>query len=595
MYLTTHFSSRRSRTLFGALSLLVMSRLMAAPPDATAAPPCSEAVVNKSSCTVYVERANPVTQLTFKLKPGVKVNVDVHKSPLDSITFVPSYAEQLKPDIFAAIGAQLFKPLAGLVGQTRIQGPFVANVVESVKPYPIHKGRAALYAAAIAALKGDIDQALRPLDEISQDQQQLHEALNALTRDGTAKKLDALHQWTPKPAWAGHVQAWDTADKASFLIEGGKIFDELEQPQAPPRRSLAALSEALKRVDDKNLWHEFVEKGGPCTASSPDHETGTLAHRYTCITVGIANEGLGGVLQEELKDLDTSYERGAGFEHNGGVLNEWIDLLDERQAQLTSELATITAANAASTQQADALEKQLAAVNAAHDLPKCVPFGTDTPSDPPDSPIDVCRQFSTASFRKGNAGLAAPTAAIKISALPAKTTDATPLATVSLSWLDVKWALSAGFFVSTLKQRSFSVAPITVNGTISRDPTGKAYTFISETSTNPTVEVVAMAHYRLAATSACAPGCALYLSGGVGTSQNSSGPDVVFGPTVSYRSFMLSFLLNYTHDIKLTNGLYAGEPLTSSPPSSLPTEKYWTPKAAIAVTYMLPLTGTGGQ
>lgn len=589
MYLMTHFNSMCSRTLFGALSLLMVSRAMAASPDATATPPCSEAVVNKTPCTVYVDRANPVTQLTFKFKPDVKVNVDVHKSPLDAITFVPSYAEQLKPDIFAAIGAQLFKPLAGLVGQNRIQGPFVANVVESVNPRPNYKGRVALYAEAISALKADIDNALRPLDEIGQDQQQLHDALAALTRDGTGKKLDALHQRVAKPAWAGYVQAWDMTDKQSFLTEGDVVVGELELPRAPPRRSMAALSEALKRVDDRNLQHEFIENGGPCKATLPAPEPGTLAHRYTCVTVGIANEGLSIVLREELKALDASFQRGAD-------LDESIDLLDERQAQLTSELATITAANIASSQQADGLKKQLATIRAAaHDLPRCVPFGTEAPDDPPDSPIDVCRQFSTASFRKGNSGLAAPTASIKISALPAKITDATPLATVSLSWLDVKWALSAGFFVSTLKQRSFSVAPITANGTISRDPTGKAYTFISETSSSPTVEVVAMAHYRLASTSRCAPGCALYLSGGVGTSQNSSGPDVVFGPTVSYRSFMLSFLLNYTHDIKLTNGLYPGEPLTSSPPSSLPTEKYWTPKAAIAVTYMLPLSGTGGQ
>jgi hypothetical protein len=180
------------------------------------------------------------------------------------------------------------------------------------------------------------------------------------------------------------------------------------------------------------------------------------------------------------------------------------------------------------------------------------------------------------------------TATIKVSAQDLVSKSSTNLVTITVVWGSTHWEMSAGVLFSALTNRSFQNAPIIINGKPITDANGKVNMVLTETSTRPTVVPIAFGHYRLVEGTLSGRRLALLLSGGIGVNPYSSTADFGTGLTFSYRNSMITPLLHFGRDLRLTNGLTVGAQLGPSPPPPT-TERYWVHKFGIAISYRLPI------
>lgn len=237
-----------------------------------------------------------------------------------------------------------------------------------------------------------------------------------------------------------------------------------------------------------------------------------------------------------------------------GSLNE----VAANQTLLESSVASFQAAQIALTQTLAALRK----IDPAKALSKDQPYGPNT--------------------SKLGRGLA-----VKVSATNVISKTATALATVTVNWISTPWEVSAGVLFSNLVNRTFQATPIIANGQAKLDASGKGSSQITTSITRPSVIPVALAHYRLGEVAVGDRRVAFLLTAGLGVSPYSSSADFAAGATLSYRTLMVSPLLHFGRDLRLTNGLVLGQELGSSPPA-LSTERYWVKKLGIAITLRLP-------
>jgi hypothetical protein len=180
------------------------------------------------------------------------------------------------------------------------------------------------------------------------------------------------------------------------------------------------------------------------------------------------------------------------------------------------------------------------------------------------------------------------TDSIKLSAVDMLVNSSTDLGSVTIKWgSTTSWEVSMGVLFSTLPNRTFQTSPLIVNGQPQPDASGKTNTIVTETISRPTVVPLALGHFRVRETAIGDKRVAFLLSGGIGISPYSGVTDFASGVTVSYRLFMLSPLVHFGRDVRLTNGLAVGQTLGSSPPT-LTTERYWVKKFGLALTIRLP-------
>jgi hypothetical protein len=235
----------------------------------------------------------------------------------------------------------------------------------------------------------------------------------------------------------------------------------------------------------------------------------------------------------------------------GTLLND----VATNQSTLDAASASLVAAKAASGTAADALQKL--------DLATALLFTQDI--DPAASAHDRIAKISVSSQDR-------------------LTKKATSVATVVLNWGDSRWEVSAGALLSALKNRSFQNSPDIVDGQVQLDASGKTNTIVTETDNRPSVVPFALAHFRMAeASGGYDKRLAFSLSGGMGVNPNSGSADFAAGFSVSYGALVISPLAHFGRDSRLTNGLEIGASLGSSPPT-LPVERFWTVKFAVAVT-----------
>jgi hypothetical protein len=186
-----------------------------------------------------------------------------------------------------------------------------------------------------------------------------------------------------------------------------------------------------------------------------------------------------------------------------------------------------------------------------------------------------------------------------------------PIATVTVLYADPHFETSAGVIFSFVHNRSFS------NQTVTRPPPGSnaqpGDIVIFESKTYPEVVPIVAAHYRLGPE--YAPSwlgnrrVAFYATGTLGLNPYSVVPEFGGGPTISWRSFMVSALYNRAHESALTSGLNVGQIVCSpsstgtSPPPCTPAPPAPTTHVrglnafAIGLTIRIPTSfaaGTGG-
>jgi hypothetical protein len=185
------------------------------------------------------------------------------------------------------------------------------------------------------------------------------------------------------------------------------------------------------------------------------------------------------------------------------------------------------------------------------------------------------------------------------------------IATVTVLFADPHFETSAGVIFSFAHNRSFSNQTITTPPPGSNAQPGDIVIF--ESKTYPEVVPIVAAHYRLGPE--YAPSwlgnrrVAFYATGTLGLNPYSLVPEFGAGPTISWRSFMVSALYNRAHESALTNGLSVGQIVCSpsatgtSPPPCTPAPPAPTTHVrginafAIGLTVRIPTSfaaGTGG-
>jgi hypothetical protein len=171
----------------------------------------------------------------------------------------------------------------------------------------------------------------------------------------------------------------------------------------------------------------------------------------------------------------------------------------------------------------------------------------------------------------------------------------TALGTVTISWQSNPWEISTGILFSTLVARSFTNAPLIVNGKPVLDPSGKTLTVVTESDTRPVVVLpLVMANFRLRGLShypwenRCPNHCAFLLSGGVGLNLTTKTADFAVGPSFQIGEVLITTAAHFGRESMLTNGVTVGSQLGSSPPNPLPTANKWVTGFGIAISYVLP-------
>lgn len=191
----------------------------------------------------------------------------------------------------------------------------------------------------------------------------------------------------------------------------------------------------------------------------------------------------------------------------------------------------------------------------------------------------------------------------------APTSAKVTIATVTVLYANPRFETSAGVLFSWARNRSFS------NQTVTTPPPGSnaqpGDIIIFESKTYPEVVPIVAAHYRLSPE--YAPSwlghrrVAVYASGTVGLNPYSLLPEFGGGPTISWRSFMISALYDRAHETVLTSGeteivcspMSTGTsppPCTPAPPAPT-THVIGVSAFAIGFTVRIPTSftaGTGG-
>lgn len=180
------------------------------------------------------------------------------------------------------------------------------------------------------------------------------------------------------------------------------------------------------------------------------------------------------------------------------------------------------------------------------------------------------------------------------------------IASITVVYADPIFEVSAGAFFSTLVNRSFANQTLVTQNPGSPPTPGNVV--IAQTIARPTVVPFVAANFRLGHDWAWGHRRreAFYLTGTVGLNPNNTTAEFGVGPSFSWRSLMLSFLYDWGHDVRLTQGEYVGEvwcnmtaangsiPKCSGPPPSPSTEKYWRGVFAVGLSVRVPAVFGGG-
>lgn len=149
-----------------------------------------------------------------------------------------------------------------------------------------------------------------------------------------------------------------------------------------------------------------------------------------------------------------------------------------------------------------------------------------------------------------------------------------------------RWDGSIGLLFSALPNRTFSVAPVFMNGTVIDNR-------VNETRSLPTPVPFIAVNYRLTNDLPLSTWKTnLYVSGLAGINPNTTTTDFGAGLSVSWRSLMLSVMAHFAHDMELAQGLTVNQSLGSTFNAPLPTHAFWTTTIAIGISVRVPsLTG----
>lgn len=548
-YLATDpFDSRISRK-----QNLALSRL----------PKCNLSIEN-GPCYVILSKDEPaLPSIRVDSKSG-RVEILVYRSPLERVEYDSTTTLQLEPDVGAAILKQWIDPLKALTIYTR--APYINNKaplpVEETGPRYTSTGLEVRCTERLQLICDTLDKvaALQKSTRLvlvrwSGDAEKENEALTAL------KSVS----WKPGEEEDSTIHQ-ELKDK---LIAARTALGNAQSSKACPEAPDDDYSDLLPLVlrDELNRGPANT----PAAPSSPEEKIPAARCLLPVNKVAAAHELLlmarsliAGYTLEPKPDLppnatakqradavrEEAAERRVFQRNNVDVLN-----LIENQVKIESAI------NDAKTAQ-----DKLAA---AGDKLKEVSFDADL------RPLSVKkiaspRETAITQVKIKKTGL-----------LNAKTSE---IAAPAIQWQHAKWELSAGVSISTLKKRSFGVAP-ELNATGA--PTG--VNRIAKTSTSPAVFPVAYAHYRFGNELLTGLRRSAIL-GTFGIGANDGSAEAFGGASYSYGGFFVSVGGHLGRLKKLGADLEVDKPTTiASGDLSKFEKKGWVVRPAISFSYRVPI------
>jgi hypothetical protein len=546
---------------------------------------CSTERVNRD-CTVTINRLYPVNLPTIQMRHGSKLTVTVTNPLLfEMLTLDPQSAQAIAgTDQTAGLLSAFIPNLKGMLLNSAVTLPRVSvgapNVDES---------------AAVQKLKAQIEDELNRLD-------------SGLTRADTALRgpVKPLVEDLLK-VYAQIAEILSPVPRPLMAVAGSNpvVYADARPPGFPPTPSPWTNYQLWRQI----LLCEF--DGADCSLGPPIQNTlGQIASvqkiiaempamqngKITWTDKTFITEGFDALAARIQQDISSLPQTGQS-PYTVRLLN-----IQSREADLAAYSASITKPLQSAQQDFNAYALNIRLTPATRgklpdqDLgqiydPKCGPKTANCPK------IHLGVQVSFAV----NAVNEIATPALSVASSSQKKT----IATVTVLYADPIFEVSTGAFFSTLPNRTFSNQTAVIQNSGSAPSQGNVY--IAQSIVRPSVLPYAAANWRLGPDRTWWDGrrLAFYVTTAVALNPYNTTTEFAAGPSISYRSIMISALFHFGHDQRLTQGEYVGEvwcnqsatstnKCSPSPPTPT-TEKYWTGAFALGIGIRIPTLfgGTG--
>jgi len=531
-------------------------------------PVCSTEKINHKDCEVVIDRRYPVTWPTIQMKPGKHVRVVV-RNPLDfeSLSLDETSFSLLQgTDQLASLVPSLIPQLKGF-GATSVSIPQAEVAVPFPPQQPgvlsseqqkqaarelglvdlIHKQEEVMRALLNTAVAGIPDEKSGLFTKVRAIYEQLNQVMVPLPKPGSKNP----QHYTPPTHAPGTPNPWTDYQAWRFFLLCEMVGGSVDSKLCPTQ-------------DDPKSIPPFVDVLGTLSGLQAQLPSSAGSQPANALFDQATFDGLAKTITSEIPKLTTEQDRSDAVKQLNGFQQAETQLL-ARLSVLSSTLGSIQKDLLTYYQNVllatDALPKPRSDDKGAFSVigfifdpsnPKCM-----TASSP--YPHFLGRQVAYAVNAVNNVA----TSQTSIVGQSNKTS----LSTVTVLYANPRFETSAGAIVSFVHNRTF------VNQTISNASAGSPFAngeiVIGQTKTDPELVPFVAGHWRIG-NEFLMPGHrrgAFYGSIWGGLNPYVNVPDFGAGPTISWRSMMVSFLYNRAHQTSLIAGEYQNEPVCGPTPT----------------------------
>jgi hypothetical protein len=566
----------------GLLSIAIMAVPIAFAQQVVAEQPaCSTETVN-GNCTIIVDRNYPVTLPTIQMRPGKRVTVEIiNPFPFETISLDPQSAQGLvgtdQLGTFVTTATPNLKAIVAVTEQRTSRGGFslLQSPINPADPDNLKKVKQDLkdLATTLKTAQGNLDAQSVRLKEFSAHAAlvylQIQEIVSPVPRPVAPGTKNSLRD----PRLAGTESPWNNYDQWRLLLlcELAETCDGLTS--TPPFKGL--LPEANKLL----LLLAPTAAGASSKpipgVTDPFFDSGAFTD----------------------KAIETAKDIAQLPSNEQGEYRDKLKALVDSEMELTADLSVYSTATSAiakdlqsyfiNIKQAEGTISRRATLSLGQIYdPRSLKNGS------PSVTKLLGRQVVFAVNVVNN---------VATSTTVVATTQKKAVCSITVLYADPMFEVSAGVFFSTLPNRSFSNQTL-----VTHNPDGSPVlgnVVIAQSISRPTVEPFVAGNWRLGHdfTWLGQRRGAFYFTAALGiNTNNGTTADLGVGPSISWRSVMLSGLYHLGHDTRLTQGEFVGQvwcnataadgsiPKCSGSPPSPSTERYWTSAFAIGISVRIP-------
>jgi hypothetical protein len=545
-----------------------------------AAEDCQPEKVNRD-CDLKINRSYPVVMPTIQMHPHTKINVVVlNPLPFEDLTLdfqgaqalagtdqTQSLASTLLPSLK---GSSLFQTLQGANQHTYLQA------LDGGNPPPPNPTSVKIR-AELEALRQTIDAASKPLKDFSEHSEviylQLQEILSPIPRPANAKdeinRPDGIGQilnpWDHYQDW----RDWVLSELAGVPLTGVSC----DKSPCPDFVNLLGEGAALQT----SLTNKTTA-GNPPEYPIYDHNASA--------SFDAKAKAIGAEIQSLPESDDSEKARKKRLAAALSRVNEYraqfVNLLPSYSGWLTAIIQD--------------LQKYAANIDQANRDPEnCKDMGNISDVAKDDKGVGrkiLGRQVQFALNAVNDIGT-------PIVSVPSSAQKKT-IVTITVLYADPIFEASAGVFFSALANRSFANQTLVTQNPGAPPTPGDVV--ITQGISRPTVVPFAAANFRIGSTWTYPDDRrgAFYFTAGVGINASSTSGEFGIGPSISWRSLMLTPMLHLGRDLRLTQGEFVGEvwcnqtaahgnvPKCSGSPPAPSSERFWKPTFAVGLSVRVP-------